>query len=127
MIRDQAFVVAGEAVKQQVECGNVRIVKGAIDPLGSFVVPTGPSAPLKVAPVIASRQFVGLVVEETFADAVFFLAVLILQAAPNDAIAELLQLLEFFFVVFDDLFPAPGHPGAPTARVPQAGSRGSAL
>src|SRR6266516_8232614 len=98
MVRNQARVVAREVIHHPIGSGNMRVIIGAVNLFGSFLIPTGPRAPVEVAAIKAFRHLVGLIVEETFADSVPVWSVLVLQASPDNAVNELLEFFNLFFI-----------------------------
>src|SRR5579859_1321308 len=92
MVCDKALVVTRQAVKDPIRRRNVRVVEGTVHRLRCLLVPTRPTAPIQIAPVVTPRQFIWLIVEEAFSHAVLFRAVFVLYAAPQNAIDKLLIL-----------------------------------
>src|SRR5690349_9573456 len=104
MIRDQSLMISGQPVHHPIQSSDVRIVEGAVHLFGSFLAPASPTVPVQVVIVEVRRKLVGLIVEKTLAHSVLFLAIAVLQMAPEHSVDELLNLREFLLVRLTELF-----------------------
>ena len=127
MVGDQALVVARQAIQHPVGGSDVRIVVGPIHSFGRFHAPAGPTAPIEIAAIVIRRQLIGLIVEQTLAHAIWMWAVPELQAAPEHAIHELLNLVELFVVGLAQLFHDGREPGTRAALITQASNPHTAV
>ena len=127
MVGDQSLVVARQAIQHPVGGSDVRIVVGPIHSFGRFHAPAGPTAPIEIAAIVIRRQLIGLIVEQTLAHAIWMWAVPELQAAPEHAIHELLNLVELFVVGLAQLFHDGREPGTRAALITQASNPHTAV
>src|SRR5690348_3230927 len=91
-------MISSQPIHYPIGGGHVRIVKRAIHLLGSFLAPASPTVPIQVVAVVIRRKLVRLVVEQTLADSVLFLAFAVLKMSPEHSVDELLKFGEFLLV-----------------------------
>src|SRR6185437_4276210 len=127
MVGDESRMIAGQPVHDPVGRGHVGIVVGAVHRFGLLLSPACPRLPVLVGAVVSGGKLVGLIVEEAFADAVLFGAVLILQVPPEGLIDELLELGDFFLVWFAEFLHGESEPWAGSRLVAGAGDPDAAV
>src|SRR5205807_10412313 len=86
-----------------------------------------PRGPIERRVVLKTRHVRRRVVEETLAHAVFVWAIVVLQAAPEDLVDELLVLGNLVLVGLAELFHCRCQPGTRTAFVTQPGNPGATV
>ena len=110
MIRDQPFVIARQPVQNPISSDDVEIVERAVDKFRVSFVPACPGGPIKILSVKARGHLIRLVIKKALANAKFLRAILVLQAAPQDAVHKLLKLAELFLIRQPQLFHDRCHP-----------------
>src|SRR5487761_404522 len=127
MAGDEALMIASQPVKHPVCRRDMRIIEGAVNGLRLLLVPTRPTAPIQIVPVVTPQDRTGLIVEQALPDTVRQPTMLILDAAPQNAIDELLILVELFLIGLPKLFHDRREPRSRTALIAQAGDPNAAV
>src|SRR5690348_10374111 len=110
MIGDEILMIPREAVKSPISRDDVRIIIRAVNRFGRFFVPACPTAPVQVAAIIVRRQLIRLIVEEALANAELFRTVLVLDAAPQNTVYELLVFVDLLLIGLAKFLHGCGEP-----------------
>src|SRR6266498_1359175 len=127
MVGHEPLIVACQVIHHPIQRRNMGIIVGAVDPLGVLLVPTSPCTPVEVFAVIPGRHLVRLIVEKALANAVLVFSIFVLQSAPDDAIDELLELVNLHLVGLNEFLHDGRDPGATTALIAEAGDPGATI
>src|SRR5690348_3088973 len=122
MVSYQVLMVSRQAIERPVGGRDVRVVIGTINALRGFLVPTGPGCPVEILAVKIRRHLIRLIEEETLLDSELEWAFAVLQLTPENAIKELMVLLEFVLIGFNELLHHRRQPRSSPAFVAQPGN-----
>src|SRR5437764_9734060 len=119
MVRHQTRMITRHAIHRPIGGNHMRIVVTAANRFCVGLLPTRPRGPIERRIVLKTRNVLRRVVEETLAHTVFVWAIVVLQAAPEDSVDELLVFGDLLLVGLAELFHCRCQPGTRTAFVTQ--------